>query len=97
LKPNLLAGRSLVAPGATAGGSVDEESTVANMRNWMGCIRSRKTTNAHIEAGYSHSVALCMTIAAMHTGQRATFDDARQEVVPGPSTSPTAPTASRKE
>jgi hypothetical protein len=38
-----------------------------------------------------------MTIAAMHTGQRVTFDDARQEVVPGPSTSPTAPTASRKE
>jgi hypothetical protein len=40
---------------------------------------------------------LCMTIAAMHTGQRVTFDDARQEVVPGPTASSTAPTASRKE
>jgi predicted dehydrogenase len=97
LKPNLLAERSLLPPGATAGASVDDESTVANMRNWMECIRTRKTTNAHIDAGYSHSVALCMTIAAMHTGQRVTFDDARQEVVPGPPGPSTAPTASRKE
>jgi predicted dehydrogenase len=97
LPPNLLAERALVAPGFTPGASVDDESTVANMRNWMECIRSRKTTNAHIEAGYSHSIALCMTIAAMHTGQRVTFDDARQEVVPGSTASSTAPTASRKE
>ena len=53
------------------------------MRNWMDCVRSRKAPNADIEAGYSHSVALCMTIAAMHTGQRITFDDARQDVVIG--------------
>jgi len=60
-------------------------------------LKVRKTTNAHIEAGYSHSIALCMTIAAIHTGQRVTFDDARQEVVPGPTASSTAPTVSRKE
>ncbi len=60
-----------------------DNATAANMKNWMECIRSRKTPNAGIEAGYSHSVALCMTIAAMHTGQRITFDDARQEVVVG--------------
>ena len=53
------------------------------MRNWMECVRTRKTPNADIEAGYSHSVALCMTIAAMQTGQRVTFDDMRQEVVVG--------------
>jgi hypothetical protein len=44
-------------------------------------VRSRKTPNANIEAGYSHSVALCMTIAAIQTGKRVTFDDAKQEVV----------------
>jgi hypothetical protein len=49
----------------------------------MECVRSRKTPNADIEAGYSHSVALCMTIAALHTGQRVTFDDARQDIVIG--------------
>ena len=53
------------------------------MRNWMECVRDRKKPNADIEAGYSHSVALAMTIAAMHTGQRVTFDDAKQDVVVG--------------
>jgi hypothetical protein len=46
-------------------------------------IRSRKTPRAPIRAGFDHSVALCMTIAAMHTGRRVTFDDARQEVIVG--------------
>jgi predicted dehydrogenase len=58
-----------------------DADTSANMRNWMECVRSRKTPNADIDAGYGHSVALCMTIAALHTGQRVTFDDARQDVV----------------
>jgi hypothetical protein len=53
------------------------------MRNWMQCVRDRKTPNADIEAGYNHSVALCMTIAALHTGQRVTFDDQKQDVTIG--------------
>ena len=57
--------------------------TSANMRNWMECVRSRKTPNASIEAGYSHSVALCMCIAAMQTGQKVTFDDKTQKVMAG--------------
>ncbi len=60
-----------------------DNSTVAHMRNWMECVRSRKTPNADIHAAYNHSVALCMTIAALQTGKRVTFDDARQEVVTG--------------
>ncbi|MDH4220006.1 MAG: gfo/Idh/MocA family oxidoreductase, partial [Candidatus Aminicenantes bacterium] len=55
--------------------------TLAHMRNWMECVRSRKNPNADIRAGYNHSVALCMTIAAMHTGKRVTFNDANQEVL----------------
>jgi hypothetical protein len=47
----------------------------------MECVRSRKTPNADIDAGYGHSVALCMTVAALQTGQRVTFDDAGQDVV----------------
>jgi len=64
----------------TASTGVDED-TLSHMRDWMECIRSRKSTRAPIRAGYDHSVALCMTIAAMRTGRRVTFDDARQEVV----------------
>ncbi|HKN25603.1 MAG TPA: Gfo/Idh/MocA family oxidoreductase [Candidatus Acidoferrum sp.] len=84
MKPNLLPKISLadsaskIATGADTGGDPD---TAANMENWMDCVRSRKTPNANIEAGYSHSVALCMTIAAIQTGRRVTFDDAKQEVV----------------
>ena len=50
------------------------------MSNWIECVRSRQSPVAGIEAGYNHSIALCMTIAAMHSGKRATFDDAKQEV-----------------
>jgi predicted dehydrogenase len=60
-----------------------DNSTVAHMRNWMDCVRSRKTPNADIHAAYNHSVALCMTIAALQTGKRITFDDAKQDVVIG--------------
>lgn len=86
MKPDQLAKLSLtqVTTGAsTAADTGADDMTVANVRNWMECVRSRKTTNAHIDAGYSHSVALCMNVAAIQTGQRVTFDDAKQEVVVG--------------
>ncbi|MFN9743821.1 MAG: hypothetical protein ACK562_17135 [Acidobacteriota bacterium] len=52
------------------------------MRNWMDCVQKRnRKTNADIHAAYNHSVALCMTIAAIQTGKRVTFDDKKQEVV----------------
>jgi predicted dehydrogenase len=81
---NVLAEVSLTeaaGPVETAADTGADDSTSANMRNWMECVRSRQRPNADIEAGYSHSVALCMTIAAMQTGRRVGFDDARQDVV----------------
>jgi len=84
MKANLLPAVSLTqaaSAATTATDAGDDDMTVDNVRNWLECIRSRKTTNAYIEAGYSHSVALCMTIAAIQTGQRITFDDAKQQVV----------------
>jgi predicted dehydrogenase len=88
MKPNLLGELSLVDETRKAQTSVEtgantgaDALTSAHMRNWMECIRSRKTPNADIRAGYNHSVALCMTIAALHTGRRVGFDDAKQEVV----------------
>jgi predicted dehydrogenase len=84
MEANLLPDKTLVeraAPAETAANTGADDMTLANVRNWMECVRSRKTPNAHIDAGYSHSVALCMTIAAMHTGQKATFDEGKQEVV----------------
>jgi predicted dehydrogenase len=60
-----------------------DPQTSANMRNWMECVRSRKTPNASIEAGYSHSIALCMNVAAIQTGQKVTFDEKTQQVMVG--------------
>jgi predicted dehydrogenase len=59
----------------------DDAATTANVKNWMECVRTRGKPNADIEAGYSHSVALCMTIAAMHSGRKVTFDDGKQDIV----------------
>jgi predicted dehydrogenase len=64
----------------TSGGHTDAQ-TDANVRNWMECVRSRKTPNASIHAGYSHSIALCMCVAAIQTGAKVTFDDKTQQVM----------------
>ncbi|MEK6398124.1 MAG: Gfo/Idh/MocA family oxidoreductase, partial [Terriglobus sp.] len=85
MKANLLEDFSLGATEAVSNeaNTGSDPMTVANMLNWMECVRSRKTPNASIEAGYSHSIALCMCIAAMRTGKKVTFDDAKQQVLAG--------------
>jgi predicted dehydrogenase len=69
-----------VSTDANTGG---DPETTANIRNWMESVRTRKKPNADIEAGYNHSLALCMTIAAMQSGKKATFDDRTQQIVTG--------------
>ena len=88
MQPNLLAEMSLAdaiaqTPVATSANTGADNLTSAHMRNWMECIRSRQTPHADVHAGYNHSTAICMTIAALQTGKRVTFDDAKQEVVVG--------------
>ena len=86
MKANLLPSFPLVDHTEAVSTSADtggDPETSANMRNWMECVRSRKTPNASIEAGYNHSVALCMNIAAIQTGEKVTFDDKRQQVMAG--------------
>jgi predicted dehydrogenase len=86
MQPNLLPEMNLndmavkVNTGANTGG---DPLTQSHVRNWMECVRSRKQPNATIEAGYNHSIAVIMTNAAYHTGQKVTFDDKTQEVMAG--------------
>ncbi|MBW3130623.1 Gfo/Idh/MocA family protein [Hymenobacter profundi] len=85
MQPNLLQEFNLsnteaAVASANTGGDV---LTSNHVRNWMECIRSRKETNAPVEAGYSHSIANIMTTAASHTGLKATFDEKTQEVMVG--------------
>ena len=86
MQSNLLPSFSLVEKAETVSTDANthgDPETAANMRNWMECVRSRKTPNAPIEAGYSHSVALCMNIAAIQTGEKITFDENTQQVLAG--------------
>lgn len=83
LPPNLLPELSLsdaerVVASANTGG---DALTTNHIHNWMECIRSRKQPNAPVEAGYAHSIANIMTTAASHTGHKATFNEATQEVM----------------
>lgn len=85
MQPNLLPEMSLseVEPVIASANTGGDKLTSNHIRNWMECIRSRKTPNAPVEAGYSHAIATTMTNAAVHTGQKATFDEKTQEVMVG--------------
>lgn len=80
LLPNMKIEGAKVATDADTGGDV---LTFNHVKNWMECVRSRKTPNAPIEAGYQHSIATIMSNAAYRTGQRVTFDEKTQEVMAG--------------
>lgn len=65
----------------TAANTGGDPVTTAHVRNWLECVVSRRAPNAGIEAGYDHSTALAMTVAAMQSGKRVGFDDVKQDVV----------------
>jgi predicted dehydrogenase len=85
LPPNLLEPTKLKGsgPAATAANTGADPMTSAHMRNWLECLRSRKPTNAPVEAGYQHAIACIMANAAARTGQRVTFDEKAREVMAG--------------
>jgi predicted dehydrogenase len=84
LKANLLEKFALpsiqVETGANTG---SDPMTNLHVKNWMECVKSRKQPNAPVSAGYNHSVANIMCTASLRTGEKATFDEAKQEVLAG--------------
>jgi predicted dehydrogenase len=54
-----------------------------HMEDWLQCIRSRKTPNAPIEAGFQHSIASIMATLAMDSGQRQVYDAATRSILAG--------------
>lgn len=84
MEPNLLTPSKIkgqkVETSANTGG---DNLTLNHVKNWMECVRSRKTPNAPIEAGYQHSIATMMSNAAYRTGLKVTFDEKSQEVLAG--------------
>jgi predicted dehydrogenase len=84
MKANLLPEMNLsdvgikVETAATAGA---DPLTSAHMRNWLDCLRSRKSPNAPVEAGFYHSVANIMVNASARTGGKAVYDPVKQQVL----------------
>jgi predicted dehydrogenase len=56
-------------------------NTVHHMKNWLDCLRSRKTPNADALSGYAHSVVSMMVAQAERTGKRMYWDRRRAEIV----------------
>lgn len=86
LPANLVEPRSIAGnagPAATGANTGVDAMSLAHVRNWLECMRSRREPNAPVEAGYQHAIACVMANAAVRTGRRVTFDAARQEVMAG--------------
>jgi predicted dehydrogenase len=83
MKANLLPALSLAnaAPVVTAANTGGDILTSNHVRNWMECVRSRQQPHAPVDAGYSHAIATIMANAAVQTGYKATFDEAKQEIM----------------
>ena len=51
--------------------------------DWLQCLRTRKTPNASIDAGYQHAVACIMAMRAFDTGRRQVYDVDKREIREG--------------
>ncbi len=59
-------------------------SPTSHMRNWLECMRTRKTPNANIRSGYAASVAAIMAQQSDITGKRLYWDAQKEEIVDRP-------------
>ena len=59
---------------------VSPAETPDHFLDWLQCLRSRKTCNAPIEAGYNHCVPALMAVRAMDTGRRQVYDAEKREI-----------------
>jgi len=66
-----------------AGTGLPTLESIPHMKNWLECLRSRKTPNAPIEAGYAHSVAVIKAHEAYVRGARMVYDPAKRSMRQG--------------
>jgi predicted dehydrogenase len=59
-------------------------SPTSHMKNWLECMRTRKTPNADARSGYAHSVVSMMAARAERTGKKMYWDRQREEIVDRP-------------
>jgi predicted dehydrogenase len=54
---------------------------IHHMKNWLECMRTRKTPNADVLSGYGHSVATIMAAQSEASGKKLYWDKQREEIV----------------
>jgi len=62
---------------------VKEVAQPDHFLDWLQCLRTRKTPNASIDAGYQHAVACIMAMQSYDSGQRMIYDPDKREIRPG--------------
>ncbi|MCX7048418.1 MAG: Gfo/Idh/MocA family oxidoreductase [Candidatus Sumerlaeota bacterium] len=62
---------------------VEEVPMPDHFLDWLQCLRSRKTPNASIDAGYQHAVAVIMGMKAFDSGRRQIYDPEKREIREG--------------
>ena len=72
------------APNALGSGQLDQRvEGEGHVRNWIECVRSKKTPNAPIDVGYAHSVMSIMCFKAWDSGRRQVYDPVAMEIKAG--------------
>ena len=64
--------------------SLKPPAGMSHLRNWLECMRSRKTPNADILSGYAHSVVSIMAARSEWTGKKLYWDRKREEIADRP-------------
>jgi hypothetical protein len=62
---------------------VEEVQRPDHFLDWLQCLRTRKTPNASIDAGYQHAVACIMAVRSYDTGDRMIYDPRRRAIRKG--------------
>jgi predicted dehydrogenase len=57
---------------------------VNHLKNWLECMRSRRTPNADLISGYAHSVVSIMAARSEWSGKKLYWDRKREEIVDKP-------------
>lgn len=51
-----------------------ESASIAHIRNFLECVRSRKQPNATVEMGNAANIAVCMAIQSLRSGRRVKWN-----------------------
>ena len=62
---------------------VEEVQRPDHFLDWLQCLRTRKTPNASIDAGYQHAVACIMAVRSYDSGHRMIYDAEKHEIRAG--------------